>query len=103
MRQRSTARTPARVALGCLWTLAAILPLRAEPHDVRLIEAVKRRDGKMFAALMKARADVNATAPDGATALTWAIHLGERGMTDALLDAGAAIDTTDEYGESPIT
>ena len=42
-------------------------------------------------------------APDGATALAWAVHLGEREMADALLRAGATPNTTDEYGETPLT
>ena len=55
-------------AVCCLWTLGALLPLHAQHHDVRLLEAVKRRDEKTFAALLKAKADVNAAQPDGATA-----------------------------------
>ena len=41
-----------------------------------VIEAVQRRDDKAFNALLRAKADVNATQPDGATALAWAVHLG---------------------------
>ena len=41
--------------------------------------------------------------PDGATALAWAVHLGERRMAEALLDAGANVNTADEYGETPVT
>jgi len=82
----------------CAWT-----PLQAQPRDVRLLDAVKRRDEKAFAALLRAKADVNAAQPDGATALAWAVHLGERRMAEALLDAGADADTADEYGETPVT
>jgi ankyrin repeat protein len=82
----------------CAWA-----PLHAQPRDVRLLEAVKRRDEKVFAALLRAKADVNAAQPDGATALAWAVHLGERRMAEALLDAGANANTTDEYGETPVT
>src|SRR5262245_15766065 len=78
-------------------------PVRAQPRDVRLLEAVKRRDEKAFTALLKAKADVNAAQPDGATALAWAVHLGERKMAEALLDSGANANTADEYGETPIT
>ncbi len=79
------------------------MPLHAQQRDVRLLDAVKRRDDKAFAALMRAKADVNASQPDGATALAWAVHLGERRMAEALLDAGATADTADEYGETPVT
>jgi ankyrin repeat protein len=83
----------------CLWTL----PLLSQQRDVRLLEAVKRRDQKAFTALLKARADVNAAQPDGATALAWAVHLGQRSMAMALLDSGANVNTADEYGETPVT
>jgi ankyrin repeat protein len=86
--------------LCCLSTWA---PLQAQARDLRLLDAVKRRDEKAFAALLRAKADVNAAQPDGATALAWAVHLGERHMAEALLDAGAKADTTDEYGETPVT
>jgi uncharacterized protein len=88
--------------LSGLWCVA-LLPLHAQQHDVRLLEAVKRRDDKAFAALLRAKADVNATQPDGATALAWAVHLGERRMAEALLESGAAANTADEYGETPVT
>ena len=44
--------------------------------DFRVLDAVKRRDAKALTALVRAKADVNAAQPDGATALLWAIHLG---------------------------
>ncbi len=83
------------------WSL--LLPVYAQQRDVRLLDAVKRRDQKAFAALLRAKADVNAAQPDGATALAWAVHLGERRMAEALLDAGAKANTADEYGETPVT
>jgi ankyrin repeat protein len=85
-------------------------PLIAQQRDLRLIEAVQRRDEKTFDALLRrpakgggARVDVNAAQPDGATALHWAVHLGQRRMAEALLDAGARPNTADEYGETPLT
>jgi len=89
------------ICCGVAW--APLQPLRAQTRDVRLLDAVKRRDEKVFAALLRAKADVNAAQPDGATALAWAVHLGERRMAEALLDAGASANTADEYGETPVT
>src|SRR6185295_3416716 len=85
-----------------LLALAAWLPLRADESDVRLLEAVKRRDQKAFDALMQAKADVNGAQPDGATALAWAVFLGERRMAEALVAAGADVNSSDEYGETPV-
>jgi uncharacterized protein len=83
------------------------VPLMAQQHaasrDFRVLEAVKRRDQKALSALIRAKADVNAAQPDGATALAWAVHLGERSMADTLLGAGAKVNVVDEYGETPLT
>ncbi len=78
-------------------------PVLAQNKDLRVLDAVKRRDQKAFASLIRAKADLNATQPDGATALAWAVHLGQRSMAEALLDAGAKANTVDEYGETPLT
>src|SRR5437763_2465136 len=86
-----------------LWAWTPLPSVHAEARDVRLLDAVKRRDAAAFDALLRAKADVNAAQPDGATALAWAVHLGERRMAEALLDAGASADTADEYGETPVT
>src|SRR5437667_177841 len=90
-------------AIVCGWTLPVLPALHAQQRDVRLIEAVKRRDQKAFAALLQAKAYVNAVQPDGATALAWAVHLGERRMAEALLAAGADANAADEYDETPVT
>jgi ankyrin repeat protein len=91
-----------KAAVGVCW-LVLSAPIGAQQRDVRLLDAVKRRDEKAFTALLKAKADVNAAQPDGATALAWAVHLGERKMAEALLDSGANANTADEYGETPVT
>ena len=71
------------VCAGLIVAGALTLPaLRGQSSDTRLIEAVRRRDEKVFATLMRAKADVNATQADGTTVLAWAVHLGQRGMAD---------------------
>jgi len=52
--------------------------LRYLAKDLRVLDAVKRRYQKAYA-----------TQPDGATALAWAVHLGQRFMAEALLETGA--------------
>src|SRR6266700_2995753 len=89
--------------LCCAWTWTPLPSLHAQQRDLRLLEAVKRRDAQQFASLLRNKVDVNAAQPDGATALAWAVHLGERHMAEALLDAGANANTADEYGETPVT
>ncbi|HUC75986.1 MAG TPA: ankyrin repeat domain-containing protein [Vicinamibacterales bacterium] len=97
------ARSATRGYLWAIWVVGAVLPLCAGARDLRLLEAVKRRDEKVFDALLSAKADVNGAQADGATALAWAVYLGERRMAEALLDAGATVNTSDEYGETPVT
>src|SRR5438552_1105783 len=93
----STRRVLLFVGACCL---VAWAPLHAQKRDVRLLDAVKRRDQRAFTALLRAKADVNAAQPDGATALSWAVHLGQRDMALALLDSGADANAADEYGET---
>src|SRR5260370_31978825 len=71
--------------------------------DLRLVEAVKRRDPKAVASLIHQQADVNAAQPDGATALGWAAHLGAGETAELLLAAGANVNVADEYGATPLT
>ena len=87
--------------MGLALTISA--PVLAQNKDLRVLDAVQRRDQTTFTSLVRAKADLNATRPDGATALAWAIHLGQRSMAEALLDAGARANTVDEYGETPLT
>ncbi|HKY20614.1 MAG TPA: ankyrin repeat domain-containing protein [Vicinamibacterales bacterium] len=95
-------RTFMRIAVvGLALVLSA--PVVAQQRDLRLLDAVKRRDQKTFNSLIRAKADVNAAQPDGATALAWAVYLGQRSMAEALLDVGANANTVDEYGETPVT
>jgi uncharacterized protein len=77
--------------------------LWADGNDLRVIEAVRRRDQRAFNTLLSAKADVNAAQPDGATALAWAVHLGQREMAHALIKAGANVNAADEHGETPLT
>ena len=87
-------------AIGLAFLLAASCFAAGGPG---LLDAIKRRDPKAVAALLQAKADVNEAQPDGATALSWAVHLDQTEIAEHLLAAGAKIDTADEYGETPLT
>src|SRR5215470_3771328 len=89
----------ARRGLILLLTTAAC----AGAADLRLLEAIKRRDRKAVTTLLAQHADINAAQPDGATALSWALYLDDRESADLLLAAGANVKTADEYGETPLT
>lgn len=91
------------LALSLLLAAGAQTTPGAESPDRRLVDAIKRRDDKAFAALLKSKIDVNTPQPDGATPLAWAVNLGERAMAEALLAAGAHVNVADEYGETALT
>lgn len=80
--------------LALAWTLSAT--------DLRLLDAVKRRDARAFDALLAQRADIDATAPDGATALAWASFLGLSDMAGKLIATGAKVNSANDYGETPL-
>jgi ankyrin repeat protein len=97
---------PGALALNVMMVTLLAVPAMAQRQaskDFRVLEAVKRRDQRALALLIRAKADVNAAQPDGATALAWAVHLGERSMAETLLGAGAKVNVVDEYGETPLT
>ena len=89
------------------WRLVSPLavPLHAQQRDVRLLEAVKRRDQtSVRLPCCKAKADVNAAQPDGATALAWAVSPRRtRAWRRRCSTPAPSANTADEYGETPVT
>ena len=88
----------------CLAGVAAGLLLCAvvQAADLRLLDAVKRRDKAGVTALLKQRVDVNAPQPDGATALHWAVHWEDPEITDLLIRAGANVNAANDLGITPL-
>src|ERR1051326_337267 len=84
-------------------TLALLGALALDGADLRLIDAVRHRDRAAIEALARDRAALNATQPDGATALAWAVHLEDEKTAALLIGAGANVNAADEYGETPLT
>ncbi len=70
--------------------------------EARLADAVMRADRETVAAVLAARADVNAPQPDGTTALHWAVRRDDLATADALLRAGADVKAANRYGVTPI-
>jgi len=88
------------VTLFCLAGVLA-LPLRAAPTP--LVDAAERRDGATFTRLLAADPNaVNATQPDGMTALLWAAYHDNLDQARALLKAGAAVGAANRYGVTPL-
>ena len=74
----------------------------ASGADLRLIEAAKNQDPAAVRALIKQRVDVNASSPDGATALHWAAYLDDAAEVDLLVGAGARADVANQDGATPL-
>jgi ankyrin repeat protein len=55
-------------------TLLMAAGVTAEGADLRLVEAVRNQDQQQVRTLLNQKADVNARAGDGSTALLWAAH-----------------------------
>jgi ankyrin repeat protein len=78
---------------------AGALSVRAEPP---LVDAAMSGDVKTVRALLRATVDVNATQPDGMTALHWAVHRNDVEMVKLLLAAGADVRAANRTGAKPL-
>ena len=70
--------------------------------DPALVRAVRAGDATAVAALLKQKADVNAAAIDGTTALHWAVRADDIETVDALIRAGAQVKTASRHGVTPL-
>jgi ankyrin repeat protein len=79
-----------------------VVTAAAAGPDVRLIDAVKAGNVEGVRALLRQQVDVNAREADGTTALHWAVRSDAVDIALSLIRAGAAPDTTNRYGVSPL-
>ena len=91
----------AMVVASSLVVSAQTPPVPAKPSP--LAEAAQRQDKQAVQALLKKKADVNATQPDGATALHWAVYAEDAETTALLIRAGANVNVRNNYGVSPLS
>ena len=90
-----------RATFVLLFVLAAASAARAA-DDPALVRAARTGDAKAVAALIQQKADVNATAIDGTTALHWAVRADDVDTVDALIRAGAQVKTASRHGVTPL-
>ena len=86
--------------LLALMLLASAAPALAT--ELTLIDAARQQDSVALQKLLAEGADPNASQPDGATALHWAVHRADNDSVTALLTAGADVNTTNRMGASPL-
>ena len=68
-----------------------------------LVEAAKHRQPARALSLIDHGADVNATAPDGTTALMWAVHYDEVPVIDRLIAAHANVRAINDFGATSMS
>ena len=93
--------------LGCIVAVAESAgqaePLASPTNTQSLVEAARVRDADAVRAFLEAAVyDVNASQPDGATALAWASHWDDLEMAGALIRAGADVDAANDLGVTPL-
>jgi ankyrin repeat protein len=82
--------------------LVLVLALTAGVADLRLVTAAKNGDRSTATSLLTQKVDVNAAAPDGTTALHWAVRADDLDLADRLLKAGANAKAPNRYGITPL-
>jgi len=75
----------------------------AGTSDSRLVEAARNQDQQTVRALLTQKADVNARASDGSTALLWLAHWNDAQTADLLLRAGADGNLANDFQTTPLS
>jgi uncharacterized protein len=88
------------ICIAVFLSCVAGISLGAGPSEVA--SAAERGDLAAVRDLIRNKADVNATQPDGSTALHWAVYRNDVAMIDSLLLAGAKVKVTNRNGISPL-
>ena len=88
------------VAVCCVILLLSVAAASAASSEVA--DAAMRSDKTAVRSLLARRADVNATQPDGATALHWAVWRDDAEMADMLIKAGANVRAANGLGVTPL-
>src|SRR5215210_6571075 len=91
------------IACSLMLGVLAGAGLHAAAADALLANAVQQMDRATVRRLLERPADVNASQPDGMTALHWAAYQDDSELVDRLLKAGANVRATNRYGVTPLS
>ena len=88
--------------IGFFLLISSASLLWAAGPDTRLVDAVMRSDRDAVKSLLLQKVDVNATQPDGMTALHWAARSDDLEIVRLLIARGADVRATNRYGITPM-
>jgi len=83
---------------GC----SALVAASHGANDYRLASAERDKNTEAVRALLKQHVKVNASLPDGSTALAWAAHWDDLDAADLLIRAGADANSANDNGVTPL-
>ncbi len=98
-------RINSRSAIGVGLFLLAVAPVAgaaAPADDLSLVEAARQQHAAAVRALLSEGAPVDASRPDGVTALHWAAQWDDGEIAGLLMGAGANASSADQYGVTPL-
>lgn len=77
--------------------------IQSRPSLDRVVSTAKHQEKALLRTLLDGQADVNASQPDGATALHWASYWDDLEMVVWLIDAGARVNAANDLGVTPLS
>ena len=86
----------------CLLVAARVSGAVAPADDLSLVEAARQQHAAAVRGLLAEGAAVDASRPDGLTALHWAAQWDDAEIASLLLAAGADASRADQYGVTPL-
>jgi ankyrin repeat protein len=92
-----------QVAFGMVVALSLLRASAAIATDAPLADAVEHRNSAAIRALLKQKAHVNASQPDGMTALHWAVYHDDLEVVKLLLSVGADPKSANRYQVTPLS
>jgi uncharacterized protein len=92
-----------RMTISCVVAALVLSASVTSGADLRVAQAAKNGDSAKVRSLIQQRADVNASEPDGTTALHWAARAGDTDLVTLLIGAGARVGAANRYGVTPLS
>jgi ankyrin repeat protein len=92
-----------RIIISAMLAIGYASFARGDQPDTRLMDAAMNDDLSAVRFLIQQKANPNATAVDGTTALDWAVRANDSQMVELLLGAGADAKASDRYGLTPVS